>query len=428
MQLITVIKRILSNIIDIILYLGLFILLNFITQIENNIDASLFLLFITYILYFGLPLFFVGNTIGKVLFGLKWKNSGNLLIINIKYYIYFLTFFPGFSLVSLITNFPYFKIDNYNLAISIQLLITISILDFLVFLFSLGKYHLLDYVLNLKLENLEYKKKELKSLTIILLFWIIFIFTNLFFLKLDLTIKKVNDSVSKDIYFENFPEDMFYGNKPFIVKLKSDSVFITSDMFSFLFNKVYNQKVLYLNLPFEIFNSNEDRYKVCKDLLIQSMRNDIFTGYNPKQTKIVLRSFKEGHFLEYYSYNYTYYFNNVESSWGIYGGIKNDSLTVNKYNNFVNNVSKQKNKKNINLHSTLYNNKYVININKDEIQFEKIHFDEVEMKGMMQLNFPPQSIIYRANYWNIISGEIQDLEDDIFYLKFSRDEISGKSL
>jgi len=46
----------------------------------------------------------------------------------------------------------------------------------------------------------------------------------------------------------------------------------------------------------------------------------------------------------------------------------------------------------------------------------------------MQLNFPPQPIIYRANYWNIINGEIPDYEDDIFYLKFSRDEISGKSL
>lgn len=428
MQLTTVIKRILSNIIDIILYLGLFILLNFITHIENNIDASLFLLFITFILYFGLPLFFIGNTLGKIFLGLKWKNSANILLINIKYYVYFLAFFPGFSLVSLFTNFPYFKIDNYNLAISIQLLITIAILDFLTFLFSLGKFHLLDYILNLKLENLDYKKKELKSLTIVLLFWTIFIFTNLFFLKLDLTIKKVNDSVSKDIYFENFPEDMFYGNKPFIVKLKSDSVFITSDMLSFLFNKVYDQKVIYLNLPYEIFNSKEDRYKVCKDLLIQSMHNDIFTDYDPKQTKIVLRSFKEGCFLEYYSYNYTYYFNKGEYSWGIYGGIKNDSLTVEKYNTFVNKVNKQKSKKNINLHSTLYNNKYVININEDKIKFEKINFNETEMKGMMQLNFPPQPIIYRANYWNIINGEIPDFEDNIFYLKFSRDEISGKSL
>lgn len=73
MQLITVIKRILSNIIDIILYLGLFILLNFLTQIENNLDASSFLLFITFILYFGLPLFFIGNTFGKLFLGLKWK-------------------------------------------------------------------------------------------------------------------------------------------------------------------------------------------------------------------------------------------------------------------------------------------------------------------------------------------------------------------
>lgn len=356
------------------------------------------------------------------------ENSRNILLINIKYYLYFLAFFPGFSLISLFTNFPYFKINNYNLAISIQLLITISILDLIIFLFSLGKFHLLDYILNLKLENLEFKKKELKSLSIILLFWTIFIFTNLLFLKLDLTIKKVNDTVSKDIYFENFPEDMFYGNKPFIVKLKSDSVFITSDMLSFLFNKVYDQKVIYLNLPFEIFNSKEDRYKVCKDLLIQSMNNDIFTDYNPKQTKIVLRSFKEGYFLEYYSYNYTYYYSKEETSWGIYGGIKNDSLTVEKYTNFVNKVIKQKNKKKITLNSTLYNNKYEININQDKIQFEKIHFNETEMKGMIQLNFPPQPIIYRANYWNIINGEIPDFEDDIFYLKFSRDEISNKSL
>ncbi|MBL0013006.1 MAG: hypothetical protein IPP30_04390 [Flavobacterium sp.] len=274
---------------------------------------------------------------------------------------------------------------------------------------------------------MEYIKRPLKSLSIILLFWSVLIFTNLAFLKKDISVRNLYSSISNDIYTENFPEDLFYGNKVFVVKRKSDTVFIPSDMLSFLFKKEYKQKLLFLSLPFEIFNSKEERFIICKELLLQSIRNDMFMQFHPKQTRITLRAFKKGNFLEYYNYTYTYYFNR-DGYWGLYGGIKNDSTMVDTYYSFIKQTKAIKSEK-ISFQSTILSDKIMIRSKTAKLQFDKISFDETPQRGMMQLNFPPQNIIYRTNYWNIIDGsEFPDLEEDFFYLQFCRDEISSKSL
>ena len=426
MHLINVLKRIASNLIDILLFLSGFIVLKLLSSENKSSEEAFYLIFASYILLFVPPLLTHGNIIGKLVMNLTYKSSKSKIFL--KYSIYLLAFFPGFSIISTITDFPYFQASNYNIAISIQLLITLSLLNLIVFLLSAGKYHILDYLLNIQICGLEFNKKPLKSLTIALLFWSILVFTNLAFLKKDISVERVFNSLSKEVYNENFPEDLFYGNKIFVVRRKYDGVFIPSDMFSFLFRKEYDQKLLFLTVPFEVFNSKEDRFAICKELLLQSGYNDIFAGYKPKQTRITLRTFKDGDFLEYYSYSYTYYFNEDNGVWGIYGGIKNDSTMIDSYSSFVVNIPRNKTRT-VNFESTIYTNKYIIKHENAELNFEVIPFEVAPMKGSMQMNFPPQNIIYRGNYWNVVDGsEITDMDDDYYYLKFCRDEISSKYL
>lgn len=426
MLFVKILRRILSNIVDLIVFFFIYVCLTTYYGNARNFDIAQYLMFVSFVIGIAIPVLTTKNTIGKHIFKLSWEQPKYLWI---KYAIYFCLYTPFISFTSLFTNFPYFQLGQ-NKPFILGVTITFVILDCLIFIFSLGKYHILDYFFNFQIIGLQYKKNELKSLSIFNLFWCIFLLMNFALLKNDLSFKKVHDLIVGEFYYENFPEDQFYGKAPIVIRQKSSAVFICSDMLSFLFNKEYNQKILYLDLPYSIFSSEKERFEVCKNLLFQSITNDIYLAHSVDQTKIVLKSVHYGKYGDYSSYSYTYYYDNGESSpkWGIYGGIKNDSLTVDKYFNFIKNLPPIKSNV-INIQSSKSQNDFTINIVQDSLKFEKLQFKDVEPQGFWNLNFPPQYMMFQTHYWNILDSQAPTPNDEnIYWLLISRNASTAKYL
>ncbi|WP_123855447.1 hypothetical protein [Chryseobacterium shandongense] len=377
----------------------------------------------------------IDNSIGKAIVNISWYNSSykkHLLLF--KYIFYFLFFIPNFSLISALTNFPFLINFGYDKILSIQLAVSLILIDLIMFLSSCGRYHAIDYILDIKINGMHYNKLPLVSLSYFLSFLGCFLTLNFTCHRYNFDFQNLNRSLSKEIYWEHYSEDLYHGNKPMIVKKKSDEVFTPSEILSFLFHKEYNQKIIYLILPEKVFNSADDRKKICYNLIDESITNDIFKSYKPIQTKIVLTTIKEGNFFEYYNYSYTYFFDRNLSELGVYGGIIGDSLTPEKYFNFVKKVigkkgfpTTDKKTKYYDLKASLSKDNYNIFIENEKLSFKLIRFEDVEKKANFQLNFPPQSVIYRSHYFNLTDGNFQ-VDDNLYYLKFARDSISSNNL
>lgn len=440
MHLKIVLKRLLSNKIDFILFLSTYLLLVYLSEINRTQSNLIYVTLVAFILYFTVPILTINNTFGKAILKIEWKNSENVKhLLLFKYIFYFTFFIPSFSLVSTITNFPYLNNTEYDKILTIQLVSSLIIINIIILIIGLGKYHALDYILNLEIKYLEYSRKPLLSLFYMLLFVSSFIILSFISYRFNISFQKINNTFAKEVYWENFSDDLFHGNKPMVIKKKSNEVFTPSETLSFLFNKEFNQKTIYLMIPEKIFYSTSDRKAICYNLLRESIDNDIFYNFDPSQTKIVLTTIKEGYFFEYYNYSYTYYFDKNFPDLGIYGGIIGDSLTPTKYLNFVKSVKLKQNslseafkhtkkeKKFYALKASLNYKQYNIFVEDVKISFDFIRFEDVKMKTNMQLNFPPQSVIYRTNFFNIVGDDLQ-IDDNIYYLKFARDEISNEYL
>ena len=448
----TTFKRILSNLIDITLFISVYLILGYISKFERNENNMNFILFVTFILYFIIPIIIIKNTFGKLLVQINWLNNSNTkLFLALKYSLYFLFFAPKFSWISLIVNIPIINARNYDKLLSIQLFFTFFVLDIIIYLLSKGKYHILDYIFNLQIIHINYKKNELRSLSIILAFVSIFFIINITCFRFNLTFQNINNNISKDIYTEHFPTDKFYGSRILVIKQKTSQIILPDNMLSFLFEKEYNQKILFLYLPYNIFNSTIERKKICYELINQSLTNDVFSEFKPAQTKIVITTIKEGYFFENYNYSYTYYFSHKTPQWGIYSGIKADSTIVENYINFVTGIENDKkekmkliikkfkeNKKTnseivdelkyIHLNSTIYNNKIEISNNNNKLILKKIDFNNSIIHGNFQLNFPVQNLESKVIFFNILNNETFENDDNIFNLMFARKEISNKYL
>lgn len=439
MQLKTLLKRLLSNLIDLIFFLSIYLFLVYVSGITRTQSNLIYITVVTFLLYFVVPILSINNTFGKAIVGITWSNSRNIKhLLLFKYIFYFSFFAPNFSLVSTLTNFPFLNNFGYDKILSLQLAVSLIFIDLIMFIISFGRYHALDYILNLRINGMIYNKLPLVSLSYILFFLGSFIALNFTCYMYNIDFQKLNKSFAREIYWEHYSEDLYHGNKPMIIKKKSDEVFVPSQILSFLFDKEYNQKIIYLVLPEKVFNSAIDRKIICYNLIDESMTNDIFNSYKPVQTKIVLTTIKEGNFFEYYNYSYTYFFDKNLPELGIYGGVKGDSLTTRKYFNFVTNVINKKGflttDKNAKYKTKYYDLKasfskdyYSILLQNEKLSFKLIKFEDVEKRGNFQLNFPPQSVIYRSNYFNLTEENFQ-IDDNLYYLKLARDNISNNNL
>lgn len=448
----TIFKRVLSNFIDLILFILIYIILGYISNFERTENNMNYILFVTFILYFIIPIIIVKNTFGKLLLNVSWlDNSKTKYFLALKYSIYFLFFAPKFSLISLLANIPIINASNYDKLLSIQFFCTFLTLDIIIYLLSKGKYHIVDYIFNLQIKNLSYQKNELKSLSIILSFVSIFFIINITCFRFNLSFQNINNSISKDIYNERFPIDKFYGSRILVIKQKTSQIILPNNMLSFLFEKEYNQKILFLYLPYNIFNSTVERKRICYELINQSLTNDFFSEFKPEQTKIVLTTIKEGYFFEDYDYRYTYYYSHKIPQWGIYSGIKADSAIIKDYVNFVTGIENdnneklklilKKSKKNIkknfeiedelkfvHFNSVIYCDRLEISSKKNKLTLKKIDFNKADLQGNFQLNFPVQSLNSRVHFFNILSNQTFENDENVYNLIFARKEISDKYL
>jgi len=115
---------------------------------------------------------------------------------------------------------------------------------------------------------------------------------SVFLIKKNFQPERLQAHVKSIIYSEQCPSDQLYGSNVLVTKQFTDHVFAPSDPFSFLFDRKFQQKTLFVNLPYQIFQSLEVRKKVCLFLVDQSMINDIFSFDKSKQLRVVLFSFK----------------------------------------------------------------------------------------------------------------------------------------
>jgi len=418
-----ILKRLLSNIIDIALY---FIVLFFIYKLSGSKrdPDSLILFYISsFFTTFIIPILFIKNTFGKAVLNLEWVKTQNLVLkLCAKYMTYFLAHIPGFSIISAVFSFPYLNsiFKSIDVIIVYKLFIAFATTDLFLFFFSKGKLHIVDYFLDLKLNKVDFKNSRLGFLKYTFLFFGVYFFISVSAYNNKLEFKQFNAQGIK-LYKEHFPPEQYYGQTVYVHKEKSPVVFNPYHYTSFLYSVFLPQKTIFLNLPEEVFKSKSNRHEVCKRLIIQSIENDFWSEFKPVQTRIILSSSSRGVFLDYFQYEYIYYFENNLPEWGIHGGIKTDSTTINSYTDFIHsfktNLIQEKIKieqkydlsfqsilelskddpnfyeklkwfNDLKLASAVYDNRVEINLSSSKIIFDKIDFSDKEPRKFRFFQYP----------------------------------------
>lgn len=456
-----ILRRLLSNIIDFILYLVTFFLIFKVSGLDANRDNFYFLIFISFVVIFILPVLSFSNTIGKRILKLHWEESKGIKTkLLFKYFIYFLILNPSLSIVAAITSLPIFKESTINndLLFNINIFVASIVSHLLFFFITKGRCHILDYYLKSYLTGYSFKKRLSVSLGII------FLFSGSFFLARIYEYKgNISHSIIDNVFFsrfikEQYPEDSFYGNRVYTMRKESTDIFTPADPFSFFFKRMNKQKIIFLNLPQDVLKSDSQRRSICYDLILKSSANNLYNDYSPIQTKIVLTSYKLGHFLESYKYTYVYYFEDNIMEWGVYGGIKMDSTSAENYVNFINSHNRSRRKKiekkfnlmwkeivnkaeydndfkneliqsyGVSLKPELYKNSIKIYLDTVSLKLNKISFEDVELTGWMGLQFPIRFKTEEHQFYNfLVKGGIPEYDQNVIYLSHLRDLV-GKGL
>lgn len=454
-----ILKRLLSNLIDFVIFVCSSLLIFIVSGLEVNTENGNFIFVLTFILVILLPVITLKNTFGKVFVGLNWQNSKHLRAKLItKYGIYFLFVIPAFSILDAILSFPLFNSNVSYLykTLSLNLFVAFAVTNFIVFVLTIGKAHLLDYFSNLSIEKYPTRKTLFIHLTTIYCFFGTLFITSVIQHKFNFTISSLDKSIKSVIYSENYPTDLHFNGRIFVLKEKTSRAVVPSKPLSFLFPIELERKTIYAWLPKNVFYSDEDRLKICNDLLYYSRLNDLFTGYEPNQTRIFLYHSSQGKFLEIYSNYYQYYFDNNLQHWGIYAGIKSDSTTMTNYIDFANNYLPKKIERlekefnlnwreivnrcehdqdfentilqnfNMKINSTVYHNKIKIVSESNSLILEKISVKDKERQSYVGYNFPITDLSYRVNIINFLNNNVFEIDEDLDYLLLLRQETTDK--
>jgi hypothetical protein len=453
-------KRLLSNLIDFVLYI--LVLLTFVKFIgsEINTEENGYLFLISFFIIFFIPITTKNSTIGKLIFKLSWpKNQETKTKLIFKYLLYFVILTPSLSLsTALISFLNQSTIFNIDLTFSLKCMIAFFISDFTVFILSLGRFHIIDYILNLELNKVKFQNGKFVSLGILYLFFGTLFLLHILQYKFNLEFSKVSNSLLSPLYKEQYPSDDFNGAAVFTIRKKTENVLIPSEPLSFLYKKEYEQKTLYLIVPDKIFDSEYERKNLCIKLIRRSNINNVFSRSIPSQTKIVLSQIKQGFFLECYNNFYIYYYDNNLPEWGIYGGIKIDSSTTNDYVSFINkyksdNVESIERKLNLSWKEILkkckqdtnfdnyvnslwsskfgtetYTNKLILKLDSAELKLLKINFSSTQYFSNVNFNLPLTNAVQVVNMANLIGDSQIEYDDNVATIIFLRNEITDIEL
>jgi hypothetical protein len=335
------VRRIIADIINILIYLITFILLYHLSSIDTNSDFFEALYYVAFLISFIVPIFKVQNSIGYIIAKLKWENDKNLtikLLIKFSFPFILLITIGNMDMVGQPAINPqlvgYLSIIN-NFYFSI----IFPVINFFILLISKGKYSIIDYCLNIRLVCNSYVRSYAMTMGMLLLILSIYLLQSAVVYKYNLSSLKNN--VQNIVTHEQFPDELTVGEDIIVMKNKSVNVFIPEDQRSYLSDENTSRKTLFVYVSNNVFNSTEERAELCVNLIYQSILNDEISDYHPQQTKIVIAYYKRGFIFGIQTKIYTYYYDNISPKWGIYGGIKIDTLQIRQFENAVLKIKNQ---------------------------------------------------------------------------------------
>lgn len=457
-----ILKRILSNIIDLtISIIVLFIVIKFTKIGKINYFHEAIFIFIYCTVYL-LPIALIKNTFGKKILKLEWQPNNFLRSrLFIKYLSYLIIFGISNSLFNIIQEFPNSKaIYNQKPLNSLYLSFSLIISDSLIFLLSIGKYHFLDFLLNIQINNYKYIQKPKKYLLFSLLFLVVFVGITTYSYHSNFSYSNNMVHLSNAVIEEPYPKDLLYGEKVISYIIDSEGVLSPSNPYSFIYENLLSQKTLLVHIPFNAFNSLQERERICLELIKRSVRNDYYFNNSPDQTRIILSSFDDGYFLNKLEYYYIYYFDNKLPEYGIYGGFIADSTKINEYDDLSKNFSKKlhiayngiKDTSNISYNDFLIKlnndrdfsksindnyfisfnfsikqNNFIVNQDSISIIFKQIPFNETVVNGysVHKIPFGKSSSDFIINAINS-SGEQLEIDENINKIKFYKKYFNNK--
>jgi hypothetical protein len=216
----------------------------------------------------------------------------------------------------------------------VYIFIASFIINAFFFVFSLGKYNLIDFFINLSFSNKGYKRHKylfLLSWLSILLLTVVFEVSGetSFFSQY---ISQFYNSNLNYNYTKYFPKEKFDEYSYFqIEKIENSNMVMSfSNNESFFKNCLLTQKTIFALINKSTFENVNKRLEYCRLINIYSGINDIFNDTNDQvdQTKIILIYIKPETYFSHKSYTFCYYYDNKNTKFSYYGGIKTDSLKI----------------------------------------------------------------------------------------------------
>jgi hypothetical protein len=275
-------KRILADIIDVLLFAFVYYLFSLISGLSNSTEHRVFFISITAIFVLYTPSFLIKNTVGKEILNLRWINSPEIRIkLFSKYLFYTILFLPSINPLSIFTSFPFYNQDVINIdkIFLFKLTLVYLVCDIVVFICSLGRYRIIDYFLNLKLVNEYYTKNTYRSLSIMLSFFTVLFISNVVQYRYEITFSEMAEKLVSKVSNESFPIDLIPGGAILSLHEMSTAVYVPSNPLTFIISKQLPIKTIYIYVPFEIFKSDILRRNTCYDVLKYSLRNDIYSDW-----------------------------------------------------------------------------------------------------------------------------------------------------
>ncbi|NOU47196.1 MAG: hypothetical protein HOO86_09055 [Bacteroidales bacterium] len=325
------IKRLTAGLINLVFFTAsILIIFPVLNYFSIELEHKYFLLLVFIITYF-LPIFLFSSSVGyKILhIGINYPKR-----LALKYFIYYfilsgligkyILLFEGF------TNLSFGHINSLSLLL-IPIII-VSLLSIILFIFSLGRFNLIDFILNLTYSEKNYKRNSILILTLWLFTTYVTLFTAIIGQKFLITdyFNKIEQNNLYYIFTNYYPKEIFDEYTYFQTeKINSNNSIITfSDSESFFEDKFLVQKSIYALVNKETFDNELKRLQLAFQLIIHSNINDAFNreSRNVDQTRILM-IYNEPH--TYFSkkiYVFRYYYDNLNPKHSIYGGVQLDSL------------------------------------------------------------------------------------------------------
>ena len=414
------VKRIIATLIDILLYFIVLLGIEFWFQQSNILLNDDLIRVCLYFILFLIPIYFYKTTCGYFIFKLYANDRGKLFL---KYLFYYALYSGSFFLVLALPTINYGYLNQFHVSLDIlSLLFSICITNILIFCFSIGKYNLFDFILNLRYNNFPTKRHEY----LIFSFWLLLFFNFL----IPLIILNQKDVIPEmysrinQIKFQPsyFPPDIFdsYSNEQFVIDQQNvNDGFLLLNKNSFFKKTYYNQRIIKIEINANTFKSINKRFDLCKEILLYDIYSlDLRKNDKVDQLKLDLIYVKPVTTFFTVTYTFHYYYETNAKYTSLTGGINDDSL-INQYKSALRNYSIYFNynlsrilKKPIdslnhnptftldqNQSDSFMNvlNKYVVK----EVHPKIISFSEVKPEKLVSLNFILGNAgpLYKWDFW-----------------------------